>query len=272
MRICRSIASVVCRRCISDFASWLTHWRRIGRPSRLPSSIGFPAGSGVDMVGRTLQESMEKRLNAASSRNTVGRRRQSRVRVRREGGRTATRYCWAGGDARRERRALQDIPAVDVEADFTPIAPLVDVSNVLTINPDVIDVKTVKEFIDNVKANPGKYNYASTGNGTGTHLAFAEFNAKAGLNMPHVPYKGGAEAIQGVIKGDTCCIVRAGADRYPALESGAPAVAWRLDESPRKCGPRDTDDRRSGLARFRELYVVRLVRTERTRSANRECD
>ena len=48
-------------------------------------------------------------------------------------------------------------------------------SNVLTINPKVIDVKTVQEFVDAVKANPGKYNYASTGNGTGTHLAFAEF-------------------------------------------------------------------------------------------------
>ncbi len=94
----------------------------------------------------------------------------------------------------------------DVEADFTPIAPLVDVSNVLTINPEVIDVKTVKEFIDKVKANPGKYNYASTGNGTGTHLAFAEFNTKAGLNMVHVPYKGGPEALQGVLKGDVCCI------------------------------------------------------------------
>src|SRR5205814_10659026 len=87
-----------------------------------------------------------------------------------------------------------------------PIAPLVNVSNVLTINPQVIDVTTVREFIDTVKANPGKYNYASTGNGTGTHLAFAEFNARAGLKMEHIPYKGGPEAIQSVIAGQTCCI------------------------------------------------------------------
>ncbi len=63
----------------------------------------------------------------------------------------------------------------DAEADFTPIAPLVEVSNVLTVNPAVLDVKSVREFIEKVKANPGKYNFASTGNGTGTHLAFAEF-------------------------------------------------------------------------------------------------
>ena len=76
----------------------------------------------------------------------------------------------------------------------------------LTINPNVIDVRSVKELIDKVKANPGKYNYASTGNGTGTHLAFAEFNAKAGLDMVHIPYKGGPEALQAVIGGDVCCI------------------------------------------------------------------
>jgi tripartite-type tricarboxylate transporter receptor subunit TctC len=95
----------------------------------------------------------------------------------------------------------------DVEADFTPISPLVNVSNVLTINPNMIDVKTLREFIDTVKTNPGKFNYASTGNGTGTHLAFAEFVARAGLKMEHVPYKGGPEAIQSVIAGQTCCIM-----------------------------------------------------------------
>ncbi len=81
-----------------------------------------------------------------------------------------------------------------------------NVSNVLTINPNVIDVKTVREFIDRVKASPGKYNYASTGNGTGTHLAFAELVSRAGLNMVHIPYKGGPEAIASVISGQTCCI------------------------------------------------------------------
>jgi tripartite-type tricarboxylate transporter receptor subunit TctC len=95
----------------------------------------------------------------------------------------------------------------DVEADFTPIAPMVDVSNVLTVNPNVLDVKSVKEFIDAVKKNPGKYNYASTGNGTGTHLAFAELVSRAGLDMVHVPYKGGPEALASVVGGQTCCIM-----------------------------------------------------------------
>ena len=170
--------------------------------------MGFPAGSGVDVVGRTLQESMEKTLNTriiSEYRSGAGGNLASEAvaKARPDG------YTILLGTAATHgvNAALYKNLPFDVEADFTPIAPLVDVSNVLTVNPAVIDVKTVKEFIEKVKANPGKYNYASTGNGAGTHLAFAEFNAKAGLDMTHVPYKGGPEALQGVIKGDTCCIM-----------------------------------------------------------------
>jgi tripartite-type tricarboxylate transporter receptor subunit TctC len=108
----------------------------------------------------------------------------------------------------------------DVEADFTPISTLNDVSNVLMINPSVIDATSVKDFIAKVKANPGKYNYASTGNGTGTHLAFAEFVHKAGLDMVHVPYKGGPEAIQGVLAGDVCCIFNQVQTAIPHWKAG----------------------------------------------------
>ena len=78
----------------------------------------------------------------------------------------------------------------------------------LAINPEVIDAKDVKDFIAKVKAAPGKYSYASTGNGTGTHLAFAAFNKQAGLDMVHVPYKGGPDATNSVLKGETCCSLR----------------------------------------------------------------
>ena len=169
--------------------------------------MGFPAGSGVDVVARLLQEPMEKSLS----------------------GRIVTDYrVGAGGNLASEavakakpdgytillgtaathgvNAALYKKLPFDVEADFTPIAPLVNVSNALTINPQVIDVGTVREFIERVKANPGKFNYASTGNGTGTHLAFAEFISRAGLDMVHVPYKGGPEALASVVSGQTCCI------------------------------------------------------------------
>jgi len=178
-------------------------------PAAKPITIlmGFPAGSGVDVVARTLQEPLEKELGAKlviDYRSGAGGNVASEVvaRARPDG------YTILLGTAATHgvNAALYKRLPFDVEADFTPIAPLVDTSNVLTINPEIIDVKSVREFIDKVKANPGKYNFASTGNGTGTHLAFAEFNARAGLEMVHVPYKGGPEAMQAVLKGDVCCI------------------------------------------------------------------
>ena len=170
--------------------------------------MGFPAGSGVDVVARLLQEPMEKSLGGRlimDYRTGAGGNLASGevARAKPDG------YTLLLGTAATHgvNPALYKKLPFDVEADFTPIAPLVNVSNVLTINPAVIDVKSVKEFVDAVKKNPGKYNYASTGNGTGTHLAFAELVYRAGLQMVHVPYKGGPEAIQSVIAGTTCCIM-----------------------------------------------------------------
>lgn len=169
--------------------------------------MGFPAGSGVDVVSRILQEPMEKVLGTRivnEYRTGAGGNLASELvaKARPDG------YTILLGTAATHgvNAALYRKLPFDVEADFTPIAPLVDVSNVLTINPNVIDARTTQEFIERVRANPGKYNYASTGNGTGTHLAFAEFVAKAGLDMVHVPYKGGPEALQAVLAGTVCCI------------------------------------------------------------------
>ena len=170
--------------------------------------MGFPAGSGVDVVARMLQEPMEKSLGTRlvmDYRTGAGGNLASEAVFRSK----PDGYTILFGTAATHgiNPALYRRLPFDVEADFTPIAPLVDVSNVLTVNPQVIDASNLREFIDQVKANPGKYNYASTGNGTGTHLAFAEFVARAGLNMVHVPYKGGPEALASVVSGQTCCIM-----------------------------------------------------------------
>jgi tripartite-type tricarboxylate transporter receptor subunit TctC len=168
----------------------------------------FPAGSGVDVVGRQIQEPLSKLLGQqviidykVGAAGNVALEYVSRQKP--DG------YTLVFGTAATHgsNAALYKKLPFDVEADFVPVTPIIDVSNVLTVNPEVMNVKTFKEFVDTVKANPGKYNYASTGNGTGTHMAFAELNAKLGLDMVHVPYKGGPEAMQGVLKGETCCIM-----------------------------------------------------------------
>ena len=170
--------------------------------------LGFPAGSGVDVIARAVQEPLAQRLGqpviidykSGAAGNIAS---EYVARAKPDG------YTLAFGTAATHgsNAALYKKLPFDVEDDFVPVAPLIDVSNVLTINPAVIDVKTLKEFVELVKANPGKYNFASTGNGAGTHMAFAEFNARLGLNMVHVPYKGGPEAIASVLRGETCCIM-----------------------------------------------------------------
>ena len=178
-------------------------------PTAKPITVymGFPPGSGVDVVARMLQQPLEQSLNAKIvldyKTGAGGNIASELVAKAKPDGYT---ILFGTSATHGVNPALYKRLPFDVEADFTPITPLIDVSNVLTTSADVIDAKTVQEFIAKVKAAPGKYNYASTGNGTGTHLAFAEFVAKAGLDMVHVPYKGGPEALQSVITGQTCCI------------------------------------------------------------------
>jgi tripartite-type tricarboxylate transporter receptor subunit TctC len=168
----------------------------------------FPAGSGVDVVARAVQDPLARQLGQTVvidyKPGAAGNIASEWVARAKPDGYT---LVFGTAATHGSNAALYKKLSFDVEADFVPVAPLLDVSNVLTINPSVMDVKSLKEFVDTVRANPGKYNYASTGNGTGTHMAFAEFNSRLNLNMTHVPYKGGPEAITAVLKGETCCIM-----------------------------------------------------------------
>ncbi|SEF20194.1 tripartite tricarboxylate transporter substrate binding protein [Variovorax sp. NFACC27] len=183
--------------------------------------MGFPAGSGVDVVARAIQEPLAKQLGKPViidyKSGAAGNIASDYVAHSKPDG-----YTLSFGTAATHgsNAALYKKLPFDVEADFVPVAPVLDVSNVLTINPDVINVKTLKEFVELVKANPGKYNYASTGNGAGTHMAFAEFNSRLGLNMVHVPYKGGPEAITSVVRGETCCIMNQVQTVLPHYKAG----------------------------------------------------
>jgi len=82
----------------------------------------------------------------------------------------------------------------DYLRDTVPVAGIARVPNVMEVNPEV-PVKTVQEFIDYAKKNPGKLNMASSGNGSSIHLSGELFKAMTGVDMVHVPYKGSAPAI-----------------------------------------------------------------------------
>ncbi len=86
--------------------------------------------------------------------------------------------------------------------DFTPISLVADVPNMLVVNPKVITSKSFKEFMALLKANPGKYFYASTGSGTASHLATELLKVQSGIEATHVPYKG-AVALNDLLGGES---------------------------------------------------------------------
>jgi tripartite-type tricarboxylate transporter receptor subunit TctC len=88
----------------------------------------------------------------------------------------------------------------DVIKDFAPVAHINDVPLVLVVHPSV-QAKTVKEFITLAKSQPGKFNFASSGEGTISQLAAELFRIATGTDMVHVPYKGGGQAIIELVAG-----------------------------------------------------------------------
>jgi tripartite-type tricarboxylate transporter receptor subunit TctC len=84
--------------------------------------------------------------------------------------------------------------------DVAPVAGITRVPNVMEVNPK-FPAKTVQEFIDYGKANPGKINFASSGNGTSVHMSGEMFMAMTGIKMTHVPYKGAGPALIDLIAG-----------------------------------------------------------------------
>jgi tripartite-type tricarboxylate transporter receptor subunit TctC len=88
----------------------------------------------------------------------------------------------------------------DIERDFAPVVLLAIVPIVVTVNPS-LPAKSIAELIALAKAKPGALNYASSGNGAGTHLAGELFKMQAGINLTHVPYKGSGPAMIDLIGG-----------------------------------------------------------------------
>ena len=88
----------------------------------------------------------------------------------------------------------------DPVKDFAAITLIARVPNLLVINPD-IKAKNVAELIALMKANPGKFTFASSGNGTSQHLSGELFKSMAGVDMQHIPYKGSPPALQDVVGG-----------------------------------------------------------------------
>ena len=115
--------------------------------------------------------------------------------------------------------ALMDKLPWDPIKDFSPIALLTVSTNVIAVHPSV-PVNNLKEFIAYAKANPGKLNYASQGNGSVSHIGTEMFKQTTGVDMVHVPYKGSGPAIQDVLAGQVQVFISTPPSLMQHIQSG----------------------------------------------------
>jgi tripartite-type tricarboxylate transporter receptor subunit TctC len=107
----------------------------------------------------------------------------------------------------------------DAKKDFTPLLLVAKTPNVLIVNPSV-PANTVDELIAHAKAKAGKLNFASGSNGSAGHLAGELMKMQAGIDMQHIPYKGGPAALQSLLAGDTQLMFDNLANAMPHIKSG----------------------------------------------------
>jgi len=162
--------------------------------------VGYPAGGGADVNARLMGQWLSERLgqafvieNRPGASGTIA--VDSVVRSPPDG---YTLLLTGSSDAYNE--SLYNNLKFNYIRDIAPVAGVIRVPNVMVVHPS-FPAKTVPEFIAYAKANPGKINMASAGNGTSTHVAGEMFKMMAGISMVHVPYRGGAPAYTDLLGG-----------------------------------------------------------------------
>lgn len=162
--------------------------------------VPFTAGSGTDVVARIISDHLAKLLqrpiivdNRAGAGGTLG---AALVAAAPADGQTVLIHS-AGHVA---NAALYPKLKYDTLKDFTPVAMLATLPNVLVVSP-ALKVNSVAELVSKVQANPNKMSYASAGNGSATHINAEKFRIAAKLQASHVPYRGTPPALTDVVGG-----------------------------------------------------------------------
>ena len=161
-----------------------------------------PAGSSIDTLGRTIAEKLSPRLgqpvvveNKAAAGGTVATAELARAAP--DGYTMLLGYPGPLAFA----PLLQKLP-YDVQKDLAPVIITSNQPSVLAVNAD-LPVKNVAELVAYAKANPGKLNYASVGNGSSSHLTMELLKSVAGFDAVHVPFNGSPPAVTSTIQGET---------------------------------------------------------------------
>jgi tripartite-type tricarboxylate transporter receptor subunit TctC len=168
------------------------------RPVRIIA--GFSAGSTTDIVARLVGQWLQARLGqpfVIENRPGAGGNIATETVVRSApDGYTLL----AVSSSHAINATLYDNLKFNILRDIAPVAGIVSAPNVMVVNPSV-PARTVPEFIAYAKANPGKVNMGSAGNGTSSHLAGELFKMMTGASLTHIPYRGSPQALTDLLGG-----------------------------------------------------------------------
>jgi tripartite-type tricarboxylate transporter receptor subunit TctC len=204
------------------------------RPVRMV--VGFPAGGVGDILARLMGQWLSERLgppfiveNRPGAAGNVA--AEAVVRAPSDG------YTLLFVGVNHAINAtLYDKLSFNFIRDIAPVASLIRTPNAIVVNPST-SAKTLPELIAYAKANPGKISMASAGNGTSAHVTGELFKMMAGIDMVHVPYRGGAPAITDLIGGQVQVLFSVLAETIEHIKAGklrplAVTTATRLDVLP----------------------------------------
>src|SRR5438132_8883621 len=162
--------------------------------------VSYPPGGGTDITARIVGQWLSERLgqqfiieNKPGAGNNIG--SEAAIRAAPDG-----YTVFLTNPANAINATLYQRLNFNFIRDTVPVGGFIRVPNVMEVNP-AVPAKTVAEFIAYGKANPGKINWATSGNGTSVHLSGELFKMMTGVNMTHVPYRGSAPALTDMISG-----------------------------------------------------------------------
>ena len=182
--------------------------------------VPFPPGGSTDILARMVGEHLRQALgqpvvieNRTGASGNIGTATVARAAP---DGHT---FLFNTMSVHTMNHALFASMPFDGVKDFSPIAMLAYVTNTMVVHPSV-PARTVREFVEHARANPGKIAYASAGPGSTNHLCAALFEKMTGVQMVHVPYRGGAPAVADTVGGQTQLFFTAGTQSLPHVKAG----------------------------------------------------
>ena len=180
----------------------------------------FPPGGAVDAFGRPLAKQLSVQLNDSivvdnrgGAGGTVGAAAAAKM--------TPDGYTWLLGAVHHSiAPSMYQNLSYDITKDFEPIAIIGSVPHVIVVNPTKFPKNDLKSIIEEIRKHPGKYNYASTGNGTSQHLTGELFKIQNKLFITHIPYRGTGPALQDLVAGQVDMMFDTLAGAAPFIKSG----------------------------------------------------